>query len=95
MCLLPTPGAPEMSHDIFHQTLTFISEIFSYIIKLSFNCLDTKTNGLWDISGSLIILLNTLTYNHQSFSVKSRKLNDLLVGNHIQLVKNCERKDFV
>lgn len=33
-----------------------------------------------------------LTYKHQCFSVKSRQFNHLLIGNHVQLVKNCRKK---
>lgn len=36
-----------------------------------------------------------LTNKHQCFPFKSRELNNLLVRNHIQLVKNCKRRDFV
>lgn len=31
-----------------------------------------------------------LTYKHQCFPIKSRQFNHLLVGYHVQLVKNCK-----
>lgn len=33
-----------------------------------------------------------LTNKHQCFPVESRQFNHLLVGNHVQLVKNCREK---
>lgn len=36
-----------------------------------------------------------LTDEHESFPFKRRELNNLLIGNHIQLVKNCKNMIFL
>lgn len=36
-----------------------------------------------------------LTDEHESFPFKRRELNNLLIRNHIQLVKNCKNMIFV
>lgn len=49
---------------------------------------------MWRVRNDLMFKIHVdsiLTYKHQRFPVKSRQFNHLLVGNHIQLVKNCKK----
>lgn len=52
-----------------------------------------------DINRSTNVIISMihvmLTNKHQGFPIKSREFHNLLIGYHIQLVKNCKARELV